>query len=161
MANGDEVLDDDVVQTEIDSEQDLHWLWCGKKCRSGAEAKAKKVLRHPDRLSQNYETHEDFYKDASDMFRKKATMDQWIAAYKSRKELGDPIRRVHESTQGTFKNLPNVDKNKKYVIVTFDTMFKEKKGIYTEQITLIRKKNNRYKFVGYYFAQKPFYNYQD
>jgi hypothetical protein len=38
-------------------------------------------------------------------------------------------------------------------------MFEGEKGIFTEQITLIRKKDNRYKFIGYYFAKKPYYEY--
>ncbi len=83
-----------------------------------------------DDITKKYEDHEDFYLDSSDMFKRKATKSQWEAAFIRRDNLGDPLRRIHESTQGIFKNLPKVDKNEQYIIVTFDTMFKEEKGIF-------------------------------
>ena len=113
-----------------------------------------------DDLVSNYDDHEGFYADASDMFKKKATMEQWLAAFEHRSKSGAARRRIHESTQGIFRNLPNVDKNKKYIIVTFDTMFFDEKGIFTEQVTLIRKKDKSYKFVGYYLVKKPYYDFE-
>lgn len=145
---------------KIDPKQDLHWSWCGKKCREEAKIKAKKVLKRLDNLVNKYENQESFYEDASDIFKKKATMNQWLSAFNSREILGNKSRRIHESTQGTFRNLPNVDRNKRYVIVTFDTVFENTKGIYSEQVTLARKKNNKYKFVGYFFTKKPYYEYK-
>jgi hypothetical protein len=159
VSRADEILDNNVTQDQVDIEQNAHWTWCGKECRTEAKKKAKKVLRRLDDLAKNYATHEAFYADTSDMFKRKATMEQWMAAFQHRNKLGNARRRIHESVQGTFKNLPNVDNNKKYVIVTFDTMFEGEKGIFTEQVTLIRKKDNRYKFVGYYFSKKPYYDF--
>ena len=155
----DEILDNNVTQQEINIQQDIHWQWCGKKCRVDAKKKANKVLHRLDNLVKSYESLDSFYEDASDMFKRKATKEQWRLAFEHRKKLGSALRRIHESTQGTFKILPNVDKNKKYVIVTFDSMFKGEKGIFSEQVTLIRNKNKKYKFIGYYFAQKPYYDY--
>ncbi len=160
LTYADEILDDNVTKEQVDTEQNIHWKWCGKECRTEAEKKAKEVLRRLDNLAKKNDSHQSFYEDAADIFKKKATMEQWFAAFEHRNKLGGPRRRIHESTQGTFKNLPNVDKNKKYVIVTFDTMFEGEKGIFTEQVTLIRNKDNQYKFVGYYFAKKPYYDFE-
>lgn len=157
---GEEIFDNNVPNYQVDLKQNAHWLWCGNECRLKAKKKAKKVLRRLDDLASNYDDHEDFYVDASDMFKKKATIEQWLAAFEHRSKLGVARRRIHESTQGIFKNLPNVDKNKKYIIVTFDTMFFDEKGIFTEQVTLIRKKDKRYKFVGYYLTKKPYYDFE-
>lgn len=156
--NANEILDENVLKEQLDEKQSQHWIWCGKKCRSGALSKAKKILKRMDNIAKKYETHESFYLDSSDMFKRKATKEQWKAAFMKRNILGSPLRRIHESTQGMFKNLPKVDKNEKYIIVSFDTMFEGKKGIFSEQITLIKKKG-KFKFLGYYYVQKPYYEY--
>lgn len=146
-----------LANDRIDVKQANYLAWCSDACRVEVQDYADKKILELDELikSQNYE---GFYEESDEIFRKKISIDQWKTAFQDREKVGLVSSRSHESTQGIFKTLPNLEKGNDYFIITYDTFFENTQGIYTEQITLI-KREGTYKFIGYYISKKPTYDY--
>jgi len=92
--------------------------------------------------------YEESWQEASSLFKRSVTVEQWMAAVKGAREtLGQKINREFTSSE-QHTSLPNAPDGN-YVVIFFKTSFdKKKEGI--ETITPMLDKDGKWRVSGYY-----------